>query len=454
MIIVALNWAMFLVVLSSSNSGREGVLGELHGELVHQHEQEREWTAVQAEQYKRLEEHLEELRHITASQFDGTVDVLQQMGDRLHEDTVRQTRSLSSAISSVSVSAIGHMQLPIGSAGEEISAVDMQRAVDEAVDREVERRLRLWEEQRGREKEEEEEQRNFVIECSLPEVVEVVQETSTCMTTRDPYYDELQARGIESVRSGEGKLLFLHIQKTGGTSLRKAIEDKYGKHPRTKEIGFPQPQNGYWLARDLTAKETLEISAYKAIYGHFSFGIHSLFPPPMEYCYVTLLREPVSRIVSLFYYIQHFYPDPRNGKNLEEFMSPSRDFQYHNKDNGMTRALCGYPAWITPFKGLKREHLLCAKENLRNYFSLVLLTERYDEGIELLSHAFQWQNPKKIEVNVTPKYPRVDEHSSTLIRQIKALNHLDMELYEFAKELYEEQLHRFDVPHLHHGRQV
>eukprot|EP00011_Vannellida_sp_DIVA3-517-6-12_P005136 CAMPEP_0114607846 /NCGR_PEP_ID=MMETSP0168-20121206/2273_1 /TAXON_ID=95228 ORGANISM="Vannella sp., Strain DIVA3 517/6/12" /NCGR_SAMPLE_ID=MMETSP0168 /ASSEMBLY_ACC=CAM_ASM_000044 /LENGTH=465 /DNA_ID=CAMNT_0001818725 /DNA_START=31 /DNA_END=1425 /DNA_ORIENTATION=- len=445
LVVVVLNWAMFLMVLTNSNRGTDGVLGELHGELVHQHELEREWSASQAAQYRRLEEHLEELRHLAAAQFEGTVDVLQQVGDRIVSEGARQTRGISSAIAAIPRPQT-QLQLPRDERREgEMSAEEAQRTVEEAVAQEIARRMKEWEEERERQLEREKEalretENAFAIECKLPDVVEVIQETATCMGVRDPYFDQLQRNGIESIRSGEGKLLFLHIQKTGGTSLRKAIEEKYGKHPRTKEIGFPQPQNGYWLATNLRAPDTQAIKDYKAIYGHFSFGIHSLFPPPTEYCYVTLLREPVSRIVSLYYYIQHFYPDVKNGRSLSEFMSPFRDFQYHNKDNGMTRALCGYEAWLAPFKGVRREHLLCAKKNLRDYFSLILLTEKYDEGIQLLSHAFQWQNPKKIEVNVTPKYPSVEEHPPELIDQIRALNSLDIELYEYAQELYEEQL--------------
>jgi hypothetical protein len=85
---------------------------------------------------------------------------------------------------------------------------------------------------------------------------------------------------------------FIHIPKTGGTSLRAAVFNI------DRSAGWTLP-----IYSDAERLRALSLAPHldhqTLFFGHFSFGIHDLFKDPLPE-YVTVLREPVSRVVSLY----------------------------------------------------------------------------------------------------------------------------------------------------------
>ena len=82
-----------------------------------------------------------------------------------------------------------------------------------------------------------------------------------------------------------------------------------------------------------------------------------------------------------------------------------------------------------------------AKGNLRQHFSIVGVTERFDETLILLKRTFGWADellyyPK----NVTPQRPLSASLPQSTIDAIKEANELDFQLYEFAKDMLDEAI--------------
>jgi len=245
-----------------------------------------------------------------------------------------------------------------------------------------------------------------------------------------------KSQGIESIREGKGVLLFQHIQKVGGTSLSKALEEKIPN----KSV---KPFSGmvYWYPWDTSLDRYQRLKNFDGIFGHFMFGIHHAILPK-SYCYITMLRNPVDRIISLYYYARESFPNPLLGDTLDDFVrfDKNNTFQMHNKDNGMVRSLCGPTAHLVPFLELTEEHLFCAKTHLLEYFSLVLITERYRESLLLLEKTFHWKNLTLFSENKTQRKLSRNKFSAHTISAIERMNKLDLELYEFASNLFDEQL--------------
>ena len=100
------------------------------------------------------------------------------------------------------------------------------------------------------------------------------------------------------------KLVFLHIEKCGGTTLRTMLEAQFAAHRIC-----PERFNG--LA-DWTANE---LAGYDVFAGHFDLACCSVIPGHRN-AVITMLREPKARLLSLFRFWKSHVPAPAFGRTL------------------------------------------------------------------------------------------------------------------------------------------
>ena len=252
-------------------------------------------------------------------------------------------------------------------------------------------------------------------------------------------------------------ILYLHVPKTGGTTLRKVhiynnyrTDDRYtaeayrGK-PRLHDGIYYFPDGFYNSEPDLSVPEivrrALGRKGLRAVTGHFCFGIHRHVTGPSTY--ITLLRNPVDRIVSLYYHIRRWAnPDPglhdeiiSQGVSLDEFVTR---FPLRELYNDQTRRISGRE----PEEGRRaRLALNKAKVNLRQHFSVVGVTERFNETLILLRRSFGWTNDLRYyPKHVTRDRPSLDALPPSSVAAIMERNESDLELHRFAMELLDEAI--------------
>lgn len=227
---------------------------------------------------------------------------------------------------------------------------------------------------------------------------------------------EAMSREGEPGASGDAQplVVFVHIQKTAGKSLRQLLYRQYTRRgTRLVKNYFTQGEASETFVRELAASPPPHL---RVAHGHMLFWPDCGWPEGTEF--FTMLRDPVERVISHYYWLR--MRSERFQKTLGEAV---RDGSIG--DNLQTRVIS---ATMPPFGQLPQEALDRAIERLE-WFSVVGLTERFDESLVLLTRTLGWRRMVYTRENVTPNRKPRDEISAEEIELIREHNALDLELY-------------------------
>jgi hypothetical protein len=225
-------------------------------------------------------------------------------------------------------------------------------------------------------------------------------------------------------------LIFIHVPRTGGTTLNTVIERQYPRHS-TFTIDGKRVSESIIQFKSLPLEDRAQIKCLK---GHMLFGLHEYLPQPTAY--ISMLRDPVDRIISHYYFVlrtsDHYLHETVVSKKMDltDYVSSGISMELKN---GQACAMSGRYAKST-------DVLETAKRNLRQHFLLVGLAERFDESLMLFSKLLGWKKVWYIKRNVVQERPAKNELPIQVLNTIRKHNELDIELYEFCKQIFEEKL--------------
>jgi hypothetical protein len=235
-------------------------------------------------------------------------------------------------------------------------------------------------------------------------------------------------------------VIFIHIPKTAGTTFGNIIKRQYLPSAR-----FPiYSSQAFDHFKDLSQAQKSKI---RLLHGHIPFGYHKMLAQPS--LYITFLREPVDRVISHYYYVrqhpEHELYDLVVNQNLS-----LKDYVCSGilpeLDNGQCRMLAGlWGAGIKseiPFGECPAEVLDIAKRNLRENIAGIGLKERFDESLVLIGAAFRWRNLLYVSENVTANKPHTDALGADVVACMEDCNRLDIELYRYGRQLFEQQINQ------------
>ena len=245
-------------------------------------------------------------------------------------------------------------------------------------------------------------------------------------------------------------LIFLHIPKAAGSTLATIIRGQY----QASSIYEQYPANIRHSGASLTASQSAHqrVSKLKslplakrekiaALMGHDGFGLHELLPRPATY--ITMLRDPIDRVISHYYYVLR---NPNNylyeivtskQMSLEEYATSNLSPEL---DNGQTKYLTGFQTPYLAWGEYANTILETAKNNLLHHFAVVGLTERFDDSLVLIQRAFGWKTPFYVKTNVTRHRLPKQDLPAHVVDVIRKRNELDIELYAYVQILFEEQI--------------
>jgi hypothetical protein len=230
--------------------------------------------------------------------------------------------------------------------------------------------------------------------------------------------------------------IFLHVPKAAGTTLQRIIERNYTPAETYSIDGSHGDRVDASLER-LRALPDEEKRRLRMIKGHMAFGIHEAMPQPSSY--ITVLRDPVTRVVSHYHYVrrhpEHYLYDEvvRKGMSLGDYATSGLSVEL---ENGQVQLLAGL--WNLRIE-ITRDHLATALANLDAHVSVAGLAERFDESLLLMRRACGWRLPLYASENVAPASAR-KPIDPDVRAEIERRNSLDRELYSHVQERLEEQI--------------
>lgn len=231
-------------------------------------------------------------------------------------------------------------------------------------------------------------------------------------------------------------LLFTHIPKTAGTTLDhilQAIAASGGiPHPRAMGTiygqfhGFGKSEAmlefGRWPETVLRERAILS--------GHLPHGMHRAVSHP--YFYITLLREPVARLLS-----QYRFGMRRGGWNEASSIADVIE-KGLIVDNLQTRMLAGVRDRSAPCSA---DTLKAAIGHLRSEYTVVGTAERFNDTLKLLITLLGWPDIVygNRQVGEGEASPDQIEQTRAVVSRYFAY---DLELYAAARELAEQNAAR------------
>ena len=239
------------------------------------------------------------------------------------------------------------------------------------------------------------------------------------------------------------QIVFMHIPKTAGTTLRNIVYAQYGETrvaPIYSEASYIHKEEFEQLAD--ARKDQADV-----IIGHFGYNFHKLLSGNRPYRFATMLRNPISLCLSLYNHL-------RNQRfqgidiSLKDMMKKVKGINFKNMQVRLIAEEVDLKLGRSP-----KEILQTAMSRLEKDFAFVGITERFNESLLLASHQLGWQLRRYERRNITSKlwakdYAEDLRNDRVSMDLLMNLNQLDMQLYDNFNRRLTENLSEFypDLP--------
>lgn len=227
--------------------------------------------------------------------------------------------------------------------------------------------------------------------------------------------------GSDAVQNSSGTKVMLHITKTAGGTLKKALIE-------TKSIA----SHFVYSRDDLDSLRALENNRLDLVYGHTMFGVHSQVGLPEATPYMCFMRHPIARTISHYFHLRNVDKSKvgdiiRASKDINDFFENYKHWEFSNLMSKIISGVGNQPISEDVFLPL-------AIENLENQFCFVGFQEHFPLSMRGLSKVLGHEILFRTDQNVG-RY-KLDDVDPITIKRIEALNEKDLILYKFALQKF------------------
>lgn len=218
---------------------------------------------------------------------------------------------------------------------------------------------------------------------------------------------------------------FVHIPKSEGRTLLRIIEGQY-------------PPGSILNLRNVAQEDRVEMleemdPAIRIVAGHLHVGMTRHCPRP---CRVfTILREPVERLLSLHALLAR--SEHNSGHDGAAGGGPGLEALARQQGSMQARLLAGYR-----FRDPVEDAVLLseAKESLTSRLASFGLVECFDETLLFFNQDLGWDVQGYVRGGAPEERAGGADCGEGDLEMIRALSAVDLELYRFARGLFEERL--------------
>lgn len=259
------------------------------------------------------------------------------------------------------------------------------------------------------------------------------------------------------MKSENFTLIHFHIPKTAGLTLIDILRRKYKKKLIHLTINkYNKSSDGFTYIKDFINLVDKEKFGDICLTGHFPYGIHKYIKN--KYKYITVLRDPVKRVISDYHYTINTVNHPFNKyyfKNkkitLEDYIKldptennpkmPDEIYISSAVSNLQYKLMSGkiFKNFYNQDRDINNLSFDTVKKNIDNKFLLIGTLDKFDYFLLLLKKYMKWSNFHIVNQRFNVSKNKKDISPKT-ISLIEKYNTKDFELYEYVKKRFEKQI--------------
>jgi len=209
-------------------------------------------------------------------------------------------------------------------------------------------------------------------------------------------------------------LVYVHIPKCGGVTLRRIFDDVYG-------ADFARCDNPDFF--------TMDVSPYRAFATHHAYpAIRQVFGD--RAMLISITRDPLENFISLYNYVTtyktHRLHEETKHMGVSEFFDYAQTIPpgWNLFGNHQCRMICGENDFET------------AKQKIDGEYALVGPLEYFDLFLVRLGAMMGWQVDKYIRHNISEKRISIAEVPPDLVQRVYRHNEHDMRLHHYVREQF------------------